>query len=466
MGLASGAVQVLLWLILFGSAVMADQATGYWLEVGIDPSAGSLEVRGEVEVELSRGGPRDLTFRLHESLQLREIALGGRQLETRIAPAEPTRLQPATKRVSVRRPEAAGAGKIRLSVDYGGRLRRFPQFGTAEAEETGFFLDDVVESSRVELASYSAWYPQLGGFGPTFDADLTVEMPEGWTVVGLGEPTDLEQKKGKNRIRWRAKAVNDLVLIASPDFQVVRVDQDGHGVEIYHTRLPQGFVTEELKEISDALGLFERTLGKPVGDTRTVRHVYSPRAAGQGGYSRAPLIVSSEGLVLEGLKTGKLRSTFGGIAHEAAHFWWSFGVGQGDWINESFAEFFSRYALERIQGDEEALARLRKPVCDLPREAPSLAQVPPENSGYGYAIRYYKGSLMLDTLRKALGDVPFFFICRDFHAAFQARQIGTKELRGFWRSRLGEHAALLDRWLDFPGSAPLEGCAEDDVSSQ
>jgi hypothetical protein len=254
--------------------------------------------------------------------------------------------------------------------------------------------------------------------------------------------------------RSNTEAVKDLVLIASPAFEVVRVQQDDGDVEIYSSRLPQPFVEQQAEEIRSALELFEQTLGRAEGASATARLVYSPRKAGQGGYSRAPLIVASEGVVLDGLAEGDVTSKLGGLAHEAAHFWWHFGVGQGDWINETFAEYFSWFAVERILGEERPLDRARRAVSRLPDDAPPLAEVPADNSGDGYTIRYFKGSLMLDALRTALGDEAFFALCREFYLAFRGRQIGTRELRGFWQPRLGEDAALLDLWLDSPGAVP------------
>ena len=447
-------------LLLAATATHADQLTVYRLQIVVDPPAGGVEVRGEVGVTLSTVGPRVLPLRLHEGFEVRRVSLGGRPLEVTLLPAEATRLQPATQLVNVHLPATVEEPEIRLQVEYGGRLRRLPQFGTPAAEREGRFLDDAIDSERVELAWYSAWYPQLGDFDQTFEADLLVDLPTGWTLVGLGEPSSPTQRGSRTQVRWSAEAVQDLVLIASPTFEVVRVQQEDGGVEIYSSRLPRPFVEGQAEEIRTALELFEQTLGRAEGASATVRLVYSPRKAGQGGYSRAPLIVASEGVVLDGLAEGDVTSKLGGLAHEAAHFWWHFGVGQGDWINETFAEYFARFAVERILGEKRPLALARRAVSRLPDDAPPLAEVPADNSGDGYTIRYFKGSLMLDALRTALGDEAFFALCREFYLAFRGRQIGTRELRGFWQPRLGEHAALLDLWLDSPGTVPASTGAE------
>jgi aminopeptidase N len=441
-------------LLLAATTANADRPTVYRLEIVLDPPTGSIEVRGEVGVTLSTVGPRVLPLRLHEGFEVRRVSLDGQPLEVTTVPAEATRLQPATQLVKIHLPATVEDPEIQLQVEYGGHLNRLPQFGTPAAEGEDRFLDDTIDAERVELAWYSAWYLQLGDFGQTFEADLLVALPKGWTLVGLGEPSPPTQSGSRTRVRWSAKAIQDLVLIASPDFEVVRVQQDDGTVEIYSSRLPRPFVKRQAEEIRTALELFEQTLGRAEGTSATVRLVYSPRKAGQGGYSRAPLIVASEGVVLDGLAEGEVTSMLGGLAHEAAHFWWHFGVGQGDWMNETFAEYFARFAVERILGEERPLARAQRAVSRLPDDAPPLAEVPADNSGDGYTIRYFKGSLMLDALRTALGDEAFFALCREFYLAFRGRRIGTREFHSFWQPRLGEHAALLDLWLDSPGAVP------------
>jgi aminopeptidase N len=74
--------------------------------------------------------------------------------------------------------------------------------------------------------------------------------------------------------------------------------------------------------------------------------------------------------------------------------------------------------------------------------------------GSGFVIRYYKGSLMLDYLRHALGDGKFFQDSRDFFQAYNGKSIGTAEFRGFWKARLGDQKDLLDLWLDSTGGLP------------
>ena len=169
------------------------------------------------------------------------------------------------------------------------------------------------------------------------------------------------------------------------------------------------------------------------------------------------MIVTSEGLATESLKKDPDFSLFHGLAHEIAHFWWNFGSGQGDWINETFAEYFSSVADQKILSEKifrDDLARYIKFPDGLHENAPSLSSVPFEGGRVNYIVRYYKGSLLLDSLRKRVGNLVFFQICRDFYQTSHKELIGTPDFRDFWGKRLGENENILNSWLDSRGGIP------------
>jgi hypothetical protein len=341
---------------------------------------------------------------------------------------------------------------VRLGIRYEGTLRRLPGWGEPNAD--GPFMDDALGPDRVELALYSAWYPSFG-FGPTFDVDLDLAIPRGFGVACIGSERERRESPAETKARWEARSVNDVVVVASPRLRTKEIGDAAGRVLIHHTRLPEGLLLKEGRETEQTLRLFTRILG-PSSGGQTVRHVYSPRDWGQG-YARPGLIVVSEGRVLRALAEDPGTSFLHGHAHEAAHFWWRFGAGQGDWINETFAEYFALLAVRSIEG-EDAFRRIldeeRADVRGLPADAPALAVVPFVNDGPGYTIRYHKGALMLDAFRSRLGDDPFLRACRRFYEGIEGRSAGTPDFRAHWREVLGGEE-LLSAWLDSPGSAPV-----------
>jgi hypothetical protein len=451
------------WSVLFtlASAAVASpappRAVAYQIEAELLPAQGQIAVAARITVVRDDYLDPELPFLLHESFEIRELTVGDRQLEFTSRLESTDALRPASRRVVVALSEELRRPELVLEVAYGGRLAPLPQFGSDEAVELGQALDDTISPERVELAYYSSWYPQFGALGPLFSSDLAITVPEEWVTVATGERTEDTVDGGNRRTVWRATRASDLVVVASPELKRESITLAGASVEIFHSRLPRSYVSREAVNARRSLELFRDLLGDPRAGGDSVKVVYSPRAHGQGGYSRAPMVVLSEGRVLEALRLDPRLSLLRGTAHEAAHFWWNFGIGQGDWINEAFAEYFALLAVERIDSLDQlraALGRARQVVERLPSDAPSLAEVPPSNQGHGTTIRYQKGALMLHSFRRALGDDAFLEACRAFYQSYRARAATTEDFRSFWSERLAEHAHRLDRWLDSPGGIP------------
>jgi aminopeptidase N len=228
-------------------------------------------------------------------------------------------------------------------------------------------------------------------------------------------------------------------------------------IEIYYTKLPQNFIETETKQLSQAMELFTTYLGEQSIPINTVKHVYSPKRFGQGraGFARPGIIVTSEGRMMDAMKNDATSTLFQDVAHEVAHFWWNFGAGQGDWINEAFAEYFSAVAVEKIASQsqfESVLAQYKKAVGELPADAPSLSKV--TFDGPAFVVRYYKGSLMLDDFRRKLGDEAFFAAAREFYQIYKCKSAGTDDFRIFWKAKLGENGSIVDQWVDSEGALP------------
>jgi hypothetical protein len=249
----------------------------------------------------------------------------------------------------------------------------------------------------------------------------------------------------------------DILITAAPDYKGAVIPTTDGQIDIYYTQLPEEFIDRDGREIEAVLNLFTRGLGKTIIPSGAVKHVFSPKRKGQGraGIARPGMIVTSEGRMLEALGKDAKFSLLQDLAHEVAHFWWNFGSGQGDWINEAFAEYSSAIAVEQIVAEEQfqkVLERYRGEVRELPGDAPSLAKVPFDGSGF--VVRYYKGSLMLDSIRQTMGNDAFAAGAREFFQTYTGKSVGTEAFRSFWKEKLGDKGGMLDTWLDSTGGFP------------
>ncbi len=460
----------LCFLILSLSMVASLQAqqkspiVSYNLNVTIDPWIETIVVRGDVTVPLSEAGLKTVQFALHETFDIKQLTVDGRKSKFSSHRAEPSMLNPARQIVTVSLPSSTLAESIHVQLEYGGTLKQIPEFGTSENQKLA--LDDQINPRLVELASYSSWYPQFFEFGRPIEVHLEVSLPEGWVAICSGRKIEDRVHDGRAITRWSSLKDTDILITAAPNYKRKAISGAQGGVEIYSTRLPDEFIAREGGEILAVMNLLSEGLGEPTIASGNIKHVFSPKRKGQGraGIARTGMIVTSEGRVLDELARNPKYSLFQDVAHEIAHFWWNFGAGQGDWINESFAEYSSAIAVEKILSEEQfqrVLEGYRAAVTALPADTPSLANVVLDQSGF--VVRYYKGSLMLHAIRDAMGDDAFFQAARAFFGTYRDGSIGTTEFRTFWKGKLGEKSDLVDRWLDSGGGLPESAWFKEDV---
>ncbi len=451
----------LILLLGFPALLQAEDANrplSYVLTVRIEPASGDLAVRATVNIPSRYSQNRELKFALHDTLTIKEILINGKKAAFLSQPAETHPFFVTFRKVVVSVPADVPLDNLRMDIEYGGRLMDLPEFGAVPGQKG---LDDQINSRLVELAGYSAWYPQFVFGGEPIRLQMEVSLPQKWTAICSGEKLSEQVKEGRVITRWSSPKDLDPVIVASPNFREKSVRDSGIDVSIYHTQMPEKFIDGESRQISGVLKLFTGQLGETTIPGASVKHVYSPRRKGQGkaGFARPGMIVTSEGRTLDSLAADPNFSLFQPIAHEVAHFWWSFGVGQGDWINEAFAEYFSAVAVQKINSDAEFKAVLddyRKQVAGLPATAPPLSEVPFMNDNVGFVVRYYKGALVLHRLREAMGDDKFFAASREFFQAYKGKTAATADFRNFWREKLGDRKELVDSLIDSKGGMPTD----------
>ncbi len=425
--------------------------TTYDLNVTIEPASGILAVQGRVDVPPTAAIGSTLKFNLHETMEITKLLIDGKPATFTYAPMDGSLPLPATRGVVVNLAVARSQSRIHMDIAYHGRLEVLPEFGASP--DMRHSMDDQINSRMVELAFYSSWFPQFA-FGQPVKSEVTLSLPQNWISICSGKKTEERTAAGRALTHWSSAKDVDIVILASPDYKLTRLQESGVAIEIYDTQMPEPFIHQDGEQIASVLRLYTAKLGETNVPNGVVRHVYSPKRKGQGraGFARPGLIVTSEGRTLEGLANDPNFSLFQGVAHEVAHYWWNFGTGQGDWINEAFAEYFSAIAVENLNSEAAFNALMgedRKQVSQLPLDAPSLSTVQMADQG-SFVIRYYKGSLMLNAIRRAMGDERFFQVCREFFETYRDKPVGTEEFRSFWKSRV-DQAGLVDFWLDSRG---------------
>lgn len=130
------------------------------------------------------------------------------------------------------------------------------------------------------------------------------------------------------------------------------------------------------------------------------------------------------------------------FAHEIAHSYFGYVVWSADWadqwIDETFAEVAAGRAIEELR-DKGEFKRLANVWRDRGREASGKAPIFYANElrakpGSGSTIRtdraylvYFKGAMLLETIRKEVGEDAYFTILKSFLRSFEKKPAVTTE---------------------------------------
>jgi hypothetical protein len=99
----------------------------YELKVKIDPAAGSIAVRGKIEVPRNKLSEREISFGLHETFDVKELSVNGHKASVSFRPTEHTPINPATRNVVVSLPGDISGDRVRLEIEYAGHLKEIPE---------------------------------------------------------------------------------------------------------------------------------------------------------------------------------------------------------------------------------------------------------------------------------------------------------------------------------------------------
>lgn len=423
----------------------------YELEIKINPKKRKIKVEGNIYLVNHKKMQRGY-FDLHKSFKIHDFLLNDE--ETKILKKEDLNtmaIRPAVKRYLFEIPEKR---KIKISINYSGQLLYFPEFGETNSE---LFLDDRINEQRIELASYSVWYPQFCDFGELFSYDIVLYIPREYKMVTQSDQITEKIFNNKSITRWKCEEATDIAVIGCSDFKYKKEESDNISYEAYFTDLPEEFIKKDYEQTVKTYNYFEEKMGSPSKNKISFKRVFSPKKYGQGAFQRGGMTVFSQGYILDLLKKYPEINFLKGNAHELAHMWWNFSKGKHDWINESFAEFFCLLALKNISGSniDDNIKRYQDAVKKVGKDTHCLYEHPLSNSGDGMTIRYLKGSLMLYEIYDYVKEEKFFQLCREFYKFSKSMEITSHIFEQFWTSRVKDIKKNIENWLHLKGSKPL-----------
>ena len=128
------------------------------------------------------------------------------------------------------------------------------------------------------------------------------------------------------------------------------------------------------------------------------------------------------------------------IIHESGHEWFGNAVTAADradmWVHEGWTTYMEGLYVEYRWGHADALRYLNGLKPKIENERPII---PPRNTNAEPPEdQYFKGALMLNTLRSVIDDDPKWFAdIHDFYQQFKYKTTSTEEVVAWWNARTG-----------------------------
>jgi hypothetical protein len=123
----------LLFLLVLPAVLPAHDGvapTSYDLRVKIEPASGNLAVLAKMEIPVGPGA-KNLQFNLHATFVIKKLQLEGKDTIFSAAPGDPLFTLPLPQKVTVTLPPGLAQNKVHMDIEYEGRLKEVPEFGTS-----------------------------------------------------------------------------------------------------------------------------------------------------------------------------------------------------------------------------------------------------------------------------------------------------------------------------------------------
>lgn len=153
------------------------------------------------------------------------------------------------------------------------------------------------------------------------------------------------------------------------------------------------------------------------------------------------------------------------LIHEVAHEWWANAVSAKDWghlwLHEGFGTYAEGVYVEKLMGREKAdeyFATLRKEVSEQFRLFRGTGVLP--RQAFDNNV-YYKGALVLNTLRHYLDDdAAWWRSLREFNLRFRYKNATTEDFRRVLEEVTGKDwTPFFEQWFYGDGFPALRGTA-------
>jgi aminopeptidase N len=379
------------------------------LHFTVDPARRHLD--GEATLRFTAREPTDvLLLDLDRNLPVRSVTVDGKPLAQTAWSNPDGRL-----RIRLPAPLAKG-GHVSTTIAYGGQ----PHVAKRAPWDGGFVWNHTDDgqpwiASAVEGEGCDLFWPCIDQ--PTGEPDLVdtwVTVPKALAAPGNGVLVDVKDHGATRTWHWRIKQPDTyaITLNVGP-FEELKGDyRSRYGntipMQLWYLRGHEAGARALFAEFPRMLDFFEQEIGPYPFGSEKMGVVETPH-------------LGMEHQTINAYGNGYPKSEYGFdwlLQHEFAHEWFGNQVTNRNWddmwLHEGFGTYMQPLYGQYLHGDMPYFAMLHTERLALSNRVPVVSgqprteeQVYDGKTGPGLDI-YYKGSLVLHTLRGLIGDEAFF----------------------------------------------------------
>jgi len=312
----------------------------------------------------------------------------------------------------------------------------------------------------------SLWYPVKDSQSdePDYGATIKVAVPNDVMAVANGRLTGSEDlKNGYTRWDWEVKnPINNYdINVTIADFAHIHDNYKGLDLDYYVLRENEAKARAQFEEVKPMLDCFQSKFGNYPFPEDGYKLVETPflgmehqSAVSYGNHYMKGYL----GKDLSGTGIGKLFDYV--IIHESGHEWFGNSITSKDiadmWIHEGFTMYSEVVYAECQYGYDKAQTYINGMKRNVYNDKPIIA--PYGVNKEGSTDMYYKGALMLNTIRHIINDeAKWWKIILKYSETYRHQIIDTETVVQFFNTETGmDLTSVFNQYLRYTAIPKLE----------
>ena len=316
----------------------------------------------------------------------------------------------------------------------------------------------------VQGTGASLWYPVKDSQTdePDNGATIKVAVPNGLMNVSNGRFLGSQDlKNGYTRWDWEVKnPINNYTITVNiADYVHIQDKMPDLDLDYYVLRENEAKAREHFMEVKPMMECFQSKFGRypfwedgyKLVETPYLGMEHQSAVAYGNKYKKGYM-----GFDLSGTGVGMFFDYI--TIHETGHEWFGNSITSMDiadmWIHEGFTTYSETVFIECIKGYDDAMKYINGQAKNVRNDKPIIGQYGVNNEGSG--DMYYKGSLLLNTLRHIIGDdEKWWKMVYDYSETFKKKIITSDTVIDYFNKASGTDLTPVFRQYLYTNQLPI-----------